>query len=487
MLTALAVVLTASQAQAQDLSLSVPQLVPGEAIQVVVTGLNAGETVHLLRGGGVGSGSCPGVIGGQCLSITGSPTLQASLTADAYGDATYTLNVPGSAPVGLTLGWQAAAVRGAGGVDSVLSNAVETSVSSGPVCPVYADPDVLPGGDGSAGDPFPSIGYALTYRDAACDQVLLYPGVYNERLDFAGNNVSVRSIEGPQSTILTSPVGTEIVQFVNGETAAAELSGVTIECNDGPWHTGVYIEGASPTLTDLILDGCDTGVENHSGGGLLQDSVVYVGDQGVYLSYASMTVRGSAFIEGSQEQAYAYYSTDSVFDGNTFERTIPSNSQMVEIYGGTVTVMNNHIEADSSSVGLYVSYAESSVFANNTVIGTDGWGVYFYHSNSNVVFVNNSVESNGGVYTYTSSSMPNTFTHNNVFPENFSGSSGSQVGLNDNISVDPMRDAATGHLIWGSPLIDAGADTGPYGVTTDIEGTPRPLGLGYDIGATESW
>jgi len=487
MLTALAIVLTASQAQAQALSLTVPQLVPGEAIQVVVTGLNAGETVHLLRGGGVGNGSCPGVIGGQCLSITGAPTLQTSLTADAYGEAAYTLNVPGSAPVGLTLGWQAAAVRGAGGVDSILSNAVETSVSSGPVCPVYADPDVLPGGDGSAGDPFPSIGYALAYRDAACDEVLLYPGVYSERLDFAGANVAVRSIEGPLSTILTSPVGTEHVQFVNGETEAAELSGVTIECVDGPWHTGVFISGASPTLTDLIIDGCDTAIDNDSGGGLLQDSVIYVGGRGIDLSYASMTVRANSFREGTADQAYLYYATDSVLDGNTFVRTTARDNQLVNVYGGTVTIMNNQFEADSTSLGLYLAYAESSLVANNTVLGSDDYGVYFYYGNGSVDFQNNTVESANGVYTYGSSSLPDTFTHNNVYPDVWGGYNSSRVGIDDNISVDPTRDVYTNKLIWGSPLIDAGTDLWSVGVYTDLEGTSRPLGLGYDIGAYESW
>lgn len=488
MFTALAIALTASQAQAQDVSLTVPQLVPGEAIQVVVTGLNAGETVHLLRGGGIGNGACPAVIGGQCLSITGSPTLQASLTADANGDATYTLNVPSGAPVGLTLGWQAAAVRGAGGIDSVLSNAVRTTVSSGPICPVYADPDVLPGGDGSAGDPYPSIGYALTYRDAACDEVLLYPGTYTERVDFAGNNVAVRSIDGPDTTILTSPVGTEIVQFVSGETEAAELSGVTIACSGGPWHTGVYIEASSPTLTDLVIDGCNTGLENASGGGLLQDSIIRGSSSyGAYLSYAGMTLRGNRLEDGGGPLTYLYYATGAVLDGNTITRSTAQNNEMLNVYGGTVTVMNNLIEADSSSLGMYIAYAESSVFANNTVLGTDDYAVYFYYSNGSVDFVNNSIESGDGIYTNSSSSLPNTFMNNNVYPNSWHGYDSSQVGQDDNISVDPMRDVDTGQLQWGSPLIDAGMDASVYGVWADLTGRDRPLGLGYDIGAVESW
>ena len=42
-------------------------------------------------------------------------------------------------------------------------------------------------------------------------------------------------------------------------------------------------------------------------------------------------------------------------------------------------------------------------------------------------------------------------------------------------------------LDTSSSMIDAGQDTSSYGVVEDYEGTPRPVGLGYDIGAFESW
>jgi len=36
-------------------------------------------------------------------------------------------------------------------------------------------------------------------------------------------------------------------------------------------------------------------------------------------------------------------------------------------------------------------------------------------------------------------------------------------------------------------LIDAGLDVSAFGISDDIEGTARPLGGGYDIGAYESY
>jgi len=54
-----------------------------------------------------------------------------------------------------------------------------------------------------------------------------------------------------------------------------------------------------------------------------------------------------------------------------------------------------------------------------------------------------------------------------------------------NISLDPLFvDPADDdyHLRAGSPCIDAGTDAG---VTTDIDGDPRPIGVRVDIGADE--
>jgi hypothetical protein len=46
---------------------------------------------------------------------------------------------------------------------------------------------------------------------------------------------------------------------------------------------------------------------------------------------------------------------------------------------------------------------------------------------------------------------------------------------------DPLLDTNY-HLRAGSPAIDAGVNAG---VTIDIDGDPRPMGPGYDIGADE--
>jgi hypothetical protein len=46
----------------------------------------------------------------------------------------------------------------------------------------------------------------------------------------------------------------------------------------------------------------------------------------------------------------------------------------------------------------------------------------------------------------------------------------------------PLFDSDGYHLLDGSAAIDQGVDAG---VTTDVDGEARPMGLGYDIGADE--
>ncbi len=63
------------------------------------------------------------------------------------------------------------------------------------------------------------------------------------------------------------------------------------------------------------------------------------------------------------------------------------------------------------------------------------------------------------------------------------GGSGTLLGSAPNYWAEPGFHDAAYHLGIGSPAIDAGVDAG---VTTDIDGGPRPLGEGPDLGADEA-
>lgn len=127
----------ATEADTQQLPVdqaAVPTLVhtpvnvePGATAQFVVDGAGYGERVYILFStAGLGAGPCPPVIGGQCLDIAGPIRVLGTAIADVSGRAIIEVDVPATAPLGATISTQAAVIRGAGGVDSLLSEARTT-------------------------------------------------------------------------------------------------------------------------------------------------------------------------------------------------------------------------------------------------------------------------------------------------------------------------------------------------------------------------
>lgn len=113
-------------AWAYDLELEVTDLILGAPVTFSVSGADAGETVHLVRGSAEGAGPCPAVLDGACLDILDASVLR-SLTADGAGNASFTVTVPATLPLGMTVAFQAVANRG---IDSWFSAPTVTMTSA---------------------------------------------------------------------------------------------------------------------------------------------------------------------------------------------------------------------------------------------------------------------------------------------------------------------------------------------------------------------
>jgi hypothetical protein len=151
----------------------------------------------------------------------------------------------------------------------------------------YVDVNGTPPGTGTQLDPYTSLQDAIS-RPATLsgDTLLVQPGTYVEQIDFLGKDLVVQSTAGAAATILDGNGEGPVVTFASGETAAAVLSGFTVQNGDsragGPsldLGGGIHCDGASPTLVDLVV----RANQSHRGGGLqllngsaatLTDSVV---------------------------------------------------------------------------------------------------------------------------------------------------------------------------------------------------------------------
>ncbi len=155
---------------------------------------------------------------------------------------------------------------------------------------------------------------------------------------------------------------------------------------------------------------------------------------------------------------------DSIGGGPTLVNNIVarSGSNTLTMHGNsaasvmTVTLLHNTLVGSGSGYGVYAQYA--NVCMTNTIVVSHTWGI-----------------------------TSTTLADSNVLPDHtlFSGNAengilGSSPVKGSPAFVDPA--AADFHLGAGSAAIDRGVATW---VTKDLDGEPRPIGLGYDIGADE--
>ena len=105
---------------------------------------------------------------------------------------------------------------------------------------------------------FPTIQGAITAANPG-DTVLVAPGVYLERIDFEGKAITVRSTDGPATTIIDGQSGGTVVTFASGETAQSILEGFTIEdgqlfgVDSSVGGAGIFVSSAAPTIRGNMI------------------------------------------------------------------------------------------------------------------------------------------------------------------------------------------------------------------------------------------
>lgn len=368
----------------------------------------------------------------------------------------------------------------------------------------------LPTGDGSLTAPFDTIQAAI---DAAEQCVVVLPGTYYESVDFGGKAITLRSTDGKDQTVIDATgLAGPALRFDDAETAASSVSGFTLSggagdleetsestacsssstCTDyfSTWcGGGLYVEGADPTIDDLIIrDNTLVEAAYLSSGNDEYFTYSYGGGACFVDSYA--TVRGVRIVNNFADQGGGVYVDESstvVFDQVDILDNAATDGGGLLLDGGATIATNllvawNTASDEGGNLLLLDSVASitNATFAMGTAV--EGAGVYAAGS-STLRLINSIVSANSPQGIMADSSAYLIAEHNNVHGSvvNYAGLP-DLTGFDGNMNKDPRFVNVTGnddwtdddfHLSSTSPCIDAGD---PDATMLDVDGTTNDMG-----------
>jgi len=249
-------------------------------------------------------------------------------------------------------------------------------------------------------DDYPTINRAISCSQAG-DTILVKPGTYFEMIDFAGREITVRSMDGPKYTAIDGMKLGSVVTFSNKETPAACLDGFTIKNGTGNLMTfyrqggGICIcNGSSPTIMNNLIDGNSA---DWGGGicciGALCKSIIFNNK----ITYNKATVFGGGiFCE--------YSSPDIIGNSLHCNDSLGGGGGIFLRLGGSAKIDGNYITSNYASEpggGIGTTNGPTPQITNNIVAGNqarDGGGILLYRGliQGNIIRNNAAATMSGG-------------------------------------------------------------------------------------------
>jgi hypothetical protein len=246
------------------------------------------------------------------------------------------------------------------------------------------------------------------------------------------------------------------------------------------------------TITNTVGDG--GGIYGGPDDALIQGNVVAgnrTNSAGVGRAAGLYQYGGSAHYLGNQVRGNSgssavelWYSQARLEDNRVVDNATTEGVCLVERLGGGPTLVNNVVARSGSKALSVYGYDASRVLTatllHNTLVGAgSGYGVYAQYA---ALYLTNTIvaSTTWGITNTTPASSTVLADHTLFWANTNDGIQGTNPVSGNPRFVDPA--SGDYHLGAGSAAIDAGVDAG---VTTDIDGDPRPIGSLPDIGADE--
>ncbi len=185
--------------------------------------------------------------------------------------------------------------------------------------------------------------------------IVVFPGIYNENIDFLGKRIAIYGNDGPEvTTISASDANIATVKISSSEPKGTVLSGFTIT---GSNITGVYCYGSSPEISNNIIENNSSNYINNGGG--------------IDLNYTTSSVIRDNIIRDNSAQTYGAaihteYSTNDTICYNL----IYDNYGYTEIrcLNTTAAIYNNTIDGAGSRWSGISNQLSGTLDCRNNII-----------------------------------------------------------------------------------------------------------------------
>jgi len=283
------------------------------------------------------------------------------------------------------------------------------------------------------------------------DRVLVAPGEYviDGPITYRGKNIILKSVKGPENTIINGNNQIRIFTFNSRETKDAILEGFTITKGDAYKGGAICCEESSPTIRYNII----TGNEAYFGGGIACVEADPLIISNVISNNIGGGMGGGVYCEDSQALILDNIIKENlVWDTDGGGIYCEYNSSVI-VRGNYI--INNFVYEDGGGISLRGSHAiiENNIIARNLTY-EDGGGISGWYSRAYIIgntIVNNSTHHNGGgIDSFENHEiiLLNNIIYANT-PTDLSGIQLSQVhycnisqegfaGTNNNIYADPL-------------------------------------------------